>query len=152
MANEWQVVKSTVDKIVRDAIASAGLGDIHVTEVEDVSNFESVLQNSDDAVIYQVPRLTPSPRAPKFELTFNVGAKTTDDGANFDLTRILGLLGDTFKQDAWFELRDYSTEEGALVKSGAMVLTDADVVPQQFDKRAGVRLIACRAKLMCRGG
>lgn len=151
MANrEWVAVKSTLDKIVRDAVESQGLDQINVAAVDDVADFESVLKSREDAVLYQLVRLSPWPRSPKFEATFNIGAKTTDDGANFDMTRILGELNAVFQLGARFELRDYSGEE-ASERMGAMTLIDADVTPQQFDKQSGIRMLSCRAAVLCNG-
>lgn len=152
MANrEWEIVKSTVDKIVRDAVELGGLDQVRVASVDDTADFETVLQSAEDAVLYQVVRLSPHPRAPKFDLTFNVGAKTTDDGNNFDMAKILGALGDSFKIDARFDLRDYSGEV-ASDRRGAMLITRADVMPQTFDKQSGIRLMSCRAAVLCHAG
>ena len=35
---------------------------------------------------------------------------------------------------------------------GAMMVTDADVNPQQFDKQSGIRTIGCKAAVLCHGG
>lgn len=152
MSREWEVVKSTVDKVVRDAVAAGGLtAKVNVASVDDTADFESVLQDAKDAVLYQVARLSPDPRAPKFELTFNVGAKTTDDGGSFDMSKILGALGVTFFIGARHSLHDYS---GAVASEqrGALLITHADVMPQQFDKQSGIRMMSCRAAVICRGG
>lgn len=147
---EWVAVKSTLDKIVRAAAVSQGLGDIKIAAVDDVADFESVLKSSQRAVLYQLVRLSPWPRAPKFEATFNVGAKTTDDGANFDMTNLIGELSEVFTLGARFDLHDY-TGTVASERVGAMTLVDADVTPQQFDKQSGIRMLSCRAAVLCHG-
>ena len=101
-SREWMIVKSTLDRLVNDAVAKVATvtgASVAVSEVEDVSNFESVLKNSAPAVLYQLMRLNPSPRAPRYEAVFNVGVKTTDDAGNYNLALMLGELQELFKQE-----------------------------------------------------
>ena len=157
MANrEWEVVKSTLDFLVREAIRAAGLeGAVGVTEVEDVAEFEKVLQASGPAIVYQVVRMNPDPRPPKYLVGFNVGAKTTDDGANVDMTKLIADLNATFREQERFNLYDYTGDasEGLPIhQRGAVLITSADITPQQFDKMAGLRMISCQAKAVCSAG
>lgn len=154
-SREWMIVKSTLDRLVNDAVAKVSqvTGEpVAVSEVEDVSNFESVLKDSGPAVLYQLMRLNPNPRAPRYEAVFNVGVKTTDDAGNYDMAKMLGELQDLFKQDSRFSLHDYSEAGLEAPNYGAMLITDADVNPQQFDKQSGIRTIGCKAAVLCHGG
>ena len=141
MANlEWTAVKTTIDKLVHDLASAVPGTPLLVGLVDDSANFEEVLGNTKPALLYQVARL--SGRAPKFDLTFNVGAKTTDDASNFLITK--------FYTGAWYALHDYS---GAVAseKLGAMTLVEANVMPSQFDKQSNIRMMSCQAKVLCRG-
>lgn len=154
-SREWMIVKSTLDRLVNDAVAKVATvtgAAVAVSEVEDVSNFESVLKNSAPAVLYQLLRLNPSPRAPRYEAVFNVGVKTTDDAGNYNLALMLGELQELFKQESRFTLHDYSEAGLETAEYGAMMVTDADVNPQQFDKQSGIRTIGCKAAVLCHGG
>ena len=151
-SREWMIVKSTLDRLVNDAVAKVATvtGEtVAVSEVEDVSNFEGVLKNSAPAVLYQLMRLNPHPRAPRYEAVFNVGVKTTDDAGNYNLALMLGELQELFKQEGRFTLRDYSESGLEATARGAMIITDADVNPQQFDKQSGIRTIGCKAAVIC---
>lgn len=147
MANlEWTAVKTTVDKLAHDL--RVDLPGVAIGQVDDSANFESILSNAPPAILYQISKL--SGRAPKFSVTFLIGAKTTDDGNNFELTKMVDAMNDKFFSGARFDLHDYSgdTASGRL---GAMMLTDVDVLPQQFDKQSGIRMLSCSAKVLCRG-
>ena len=150
---EYMIVKSTLDFIVHSAVEgiSAELGDaLLVAEVEDMALLDSVLKERDAGALYQLIKFDENPRAPRFKLSFNVGAKTTDDAANMLLAKILDALGDTFAVDEAFDLRDYSTAADGPVL-GRMLLTDVGTAPQQFDKQSGIRMISCSAAVMCVG-
>lgn len=149
MANlEWTAVKTTIDKLVHDLASAVPGTPLLVGLVDDSANFEEVLGNTKPALLYQVARL--SGRAPKFDLTFNVGAKTTDDASNFLITKVVEAMNDKFYTGAWYALHDYS---GAVAseKLGAMTLVEANVMPSQFDKQSNIRMMSCQAKVLCRG-
>lgn len=149
MANlEWTAVKTTIDKLVHDLADEFPDFALAVGLVDDSANFEEVLGNARPAILYQVARL--NGRAPKFDLTFHVGAKTTDDASNFRLTKIVEAMNDKFYNGAWYALHDYSGDV-ASEKLGAMTLVEANVMPSQFDKQSSIRMMSCQAKVLCRG-
>lgn len=154
MSREWMIIKSSIDKAVNDAVAAAMANTgmtLVVTEVEDALQFEKVLKDPNPAVLYQITRLSPNPRAPRFEASFNVGAKTVDDSGYYDLAKVLGELQERFKQGATLALHDYSDAALQAQRYGSLMVVDADVNPQQFDKQAGIRMLTCRAAVVCRG-
>ena len=65
---------------------------------------------------------------------------------------MLGELQELFKQESRFTLHDYSEAGLETAEYGAMMVTDADVNPQQFDKQSGIRTIGCKAAVLCHGG
>lgn len=153
-SREWTIVKSTLDRIVNDTVARVAIAagtQVSVSEVEDVTNFEAVLKAGAPAILYQLMRLNPHPRAPRYEAVFNIGGKTTDDAGNYLLASIISELQDAFKPESRFVLRDYSEEGLQNEVRGAMLITDADVNPQQFDKQSGIRTIGCKAAVVCGG-
>lgn len=153
-SREWMIVKSTLDRLVNDTVAKIATATgnvVAVSEVEDVTNFETVLKDGAPAVLYQLMRLNPNPRAPRFEAVFNIGAKTTDDSGNYVLSEILGELQELFKPGNRFDLRDYSEAGLETVNHGGMLITDGDINPQQFDKQSGIRTIGCKAAVLCNG-
>lgn len=152
-SREYMIVKSSIDYLVHTAVegVAAELARvIQVAEVEDVTQFDTVLKSPDPAAVYQLINLTEKPKAPRFTLSFNIGAKTTDDGANMLSAEILDALGEVFQAEQVFDLRDYSTAADGEVL-GRLMLLSADVAPQQFDKQSGIRMISCKAAVMCRG-
>lgn len=152
MSRSYEVIKSTIDRLAYDAAlqVAADLGKpVKHTELEDVANFDEVLRNAAAAIVYQVTRVDATPRAPKYSVSFNIGAKTTDDGANFTMTRIMAVLAEACQQSARFELRDYTGEEASERVFGTMQLIDSIVTPQQFDKQSGIRMITCTGRAVC---
>lgn len=152
MNRSYEVIKSSIDHLaygVAKQVADEVGSKVNVAELEDVAEFDTVLRNAAAAVVYQVTRVDASPRAPKYSVSFNIGAKTTDDGANLAMTRIIALLAEVCQQGARIELRDYTGEVVSERVFGAMQLIDSIVTPQQFDKQSGIRMITCSGKAVC---
>lgn len=154
-SREWMIVKSTIDYEVRQAVAAAatenGLTDLPVTEVEDATRFDEVLKSSAPAALYQLTRMSDNPTAPRYSASFNVGAKTTDDAGHYLLAGLLGAIQNRFAKGSTFPLHDYSDAALQGPRYGSLMIVDADVNPQQFDKQSGIRMLTCQAVVLCRG-
>lgn len=150
---EYRIVKSSLDRWVRDVAqrVQAQLGmPVPVAEIEDPAVLDKILANSDPCVVYQLLRVDDSPRAPRFKAAFNVGVKTTDDGSNLLMADLLDEVQGEFKAEARFTLMDYSYDP-VTGPHGTMMVVEAMVAPQQFDKQSGIRMISCQAAVVCNG-
>lgn len=152
MNREWTAVKTTLDALAHGMVeaVAAELPTIKlaVALADDATDFEGVLKAVDPAVVYQVSRL--EGRAPKFDASFNIGVKTTDDGGHYLMTKLVAMLNATFYETASIPLHDYS---GAAPgpRLGTMLVTAAAVLPSQFDKQSNIRMMRVDAKVLCRG-
>ena len=101
--------------------------------------------------LYQYTLLSEAPRHPLYDVTFLVGAKTTDDAGNYAMTDLITDLGDLFKSGDSFELFDYSeVEEGQDPggQIGVLVIGSVDTGPQMFEKQSGIRLLQIEGKVI----
>lgn len=142
----YAVIKSSIDWAIHEAVsvlAAQGYV-IPVAEIEDVTQAETILKDAYQACVYQLVSFDESPRAPRYSVMFNVGAKTKDDNANLALSALINSLKSQFATNKRVTLRDFSgVEAGEPV--GAMLVTSAGVAPQVFDKQQGIRMITCHA-------
>lgn len=151
--------KSTLDWIINDLAVklSAALppnNPVRAFDLDDAASERQIQAGAEHALVYQYTHLAEDPTHPLYEAQFLVGAKTTDDSGNYDMTTLLTDLRGIFPQGASFDLYDYSeVEEGedpgpAL---GCLVIMSLGTGPQMFEKQSGIRLLAVSGKVMAYG-
>lgn len=138
-------VKSTLDKLAKDAADGLGAA---VLDLDTLTNVSEVADSRDAAVLFRFITLDEDPKDPMWTFTFEVGAKTTSDPGSYTLVEMIEALRPTFKQGADIDFYDYG---GAVVsdnKVGFGTVTEFTVEPQIFSGAAGIRLFMVRARLI----
>ena len=148
--------KSTLDKLVNDlaaelSAAAPSANPVRAFGLDDATNERQWQAGTEHALAYQYTLLSEAPRHPLYDVTFLVGAKTTDDAGNYAMTDLITDLGDLFKSGDSFELFDYSeVEEGQDPggQIGVLVIGSVDTGPQMFEKQSGIRLLQIEGKVI----
>lgn len=151
--------KSTLDWIINDLAIklSADLPSnrpVKAFDLDDSASERQVQAGAEHALVYQYTHLGGAD--PLYSAEFLIGAKTTADAGNYDMTTLLTELRDLFRGDCQssFDLYDYSeVEEGQDPGEilGTLVIQDVGTGPQMFEKQSGVRLLAVTGKVMAYG-
>ena len=89
--------------------------------------------------------LVPTPRDPLYAVSFQIGARTVNDPANYDIMLLVGKLKEVFNVGASVSIHDY-TGASAGPKIGAMLISEVTVLPQEFDKVSGIRMISLEGR------
>lgn len=150
MSDFYSYVKSTIDKAGVD-IANAFQGGIAFVDLDDAVKTQALLESDDDAVVWELLTLSESPADPMYELQFGIGAKTTADAGNYQLSDLIDAVHTQFKVRESVDVIDYSPGGDAATKRGYIYITDISVDPQLFDKASGIRLISVSGKVIRNG-
>lgn len=154
LGREYAAMRTTLDYLARQ-LALRILADtgktLQVAEVEDVAQYEAVLKDGDAAVIFQLVRFEPAPRAPRFQASFNIGIKTKEDNGNLSITKYFDVVQSVFSADQRFPVNHYK-DNGDIAPAGAMLVIDAGAAPQAFDKSQGLRMLSCRVAAVLNRG
>ena len=136
--------KSTVDKIGYDLgqTQSPQLGFI---DLDNTVKAQAMFDSEDDFLIWEMLTLTDDPMDPLYTATFNIGARTVNDPANYDILTLAGKVKAVFKIGQKIDIFDY-TGAVASAKGGFMVPIDVSVMTQQYERVSGVRMITITAK------
>lgn len=136
-------VKSTIDKLGFD-LAQAEIPPVKFIDLDNAVNTTALLSSQDNALVGELSILEPRPRDPMYQVSFSIGARTVNDPANYDIMTLVGKLKAKFAVNAVLEIRDYSgAAAGPIV--GRLTVSQDTIMPQQYDKVSGIRLIAVRA-------
>lgn len=144
MSDFLSYVKSTIDKKGVD-IASAVGGDIKFIDLDDTVNSAALMAGEDSAIVWTMLSLDDAPIPPLYSLHFGIGAKTTLDPGNYNLTTLLGAVAGVMEKGKTIPIMDYSPGGDGVTPRGTMTFTDVSVDPQLFDKASGLRLISVTA-------
>lgn len=146
MSDFTSFVKSTIDKAGVD-IATAFGGDTQFVDLDDSVKVDELMSGSQSAIVWTLMTLEEDPIAPLYSLTFGIGAKTTSDPGNYNMTDLLDAVKGTIQKGSSMVIKDWSPGGDSGVSShGTMFFTDVSVDPQLFDKASGIRLISVSAK------
>lgn len=137
-------VKSTIDKMVND-MALAEVPAVSYADLDNVVNTAALFESDDDALVWEMLNMDARPQDPLYLLSFNVGARTVNDPANYDMMKLVGKVKAAFAEKNDIPVFDYS---GATVgpKLGFLYIVDVGINPQEFDKVSGVRLATVVAR------
>lgn len=137
-------LKSTVDKIGYD-LAQAESPAVEFVDLDNVVNTTALLKTDDTALIWSMGLLVPTPRDPLYSVSFHIGARTVNDPANYDIMLLVGKLKEVFNVDSFVDIHDY-TGVSVGPKLGVLRISRVAVMPQEFDKVSGIRMISLEAK------
>lgn len=137
-------LKSTVDKIGYD-LAQAEVPPIPFIDLDNVVNTAELLTSEQNAYVWNMAILAAVPKDPLYSCMFTVGARTINDPANYDIMKLVGKLKVAFNVGSSLDIKDYT---GAVAgdKIGVLTVARVAVLPQEFDKVSGIRLISLEAK------
>ena len=139
-----RALKSTIDKIGND-LALAQSPALKFVDLDDVTAVEEIMTSTATAFVWEMSTFKGVPRDPLYEATFNMGVRTTDDAANYNILGFAGLLSDTFDVDKIIDIKDYSGVN-ATSSQGALHITYVTTNPQVFDRVSGIRMLSISAK------
>lgn len=138
-------VKSTIDKLGSD-LASAQVPPVRFVDLDDSTAVEEVLTSTDPAIIWEFSGLEDSPSDPLYTAVFSIGARTTNDAANYSILSLVGKVRAIFPVNEVIEIKNYS-DVVASAKQGNMRVTSVSVNPQAYDRTSGLRLITIAARV-----
>jgi hypothetical protein len=143
VADFYEIVKSTVDKIAVDIAESLNIAFV---EMDDTVNIDEMLASPDDMIVYQMVGMEEEPIDPLWSLHIQIGGKTTTDKANYDLAAIIGGIRQVVKKGDYVDVMDYSEAAAPTVKEGYIHFTEVAVDPQAFDGASGIRMLNINAR------
>ena len=127
--------KSTVDKMAFDVATSNSL---KLIDMDDVTAIEDLLGSNKNAFVWEFLTFDDAPKDPLYAFAFRIGARTTNDAANYNILSLLGSIKAAFTIGTTYEVIDYSGV-AAGPSEGYMIVTGVQVEPQEFDKQSGIR-------------
>ena len=137
-------LKSTIDKIGYD-LAQTESPPVQFVDLDNVVNTTELLTSEDTALIWSMSVLAPTPRDPLYSCAFSIGARTVNDPANYDIMLLVGKLKAAFNIGSTIAIFDY-TGVTAGPKVGILTVSNVAVMPQEFDKVSGIRMVSLEAK------
>lgn len=135
-------LKSTIDKI---AFGLAVMNSVTYVDLADTVETAKLFKTEDTAIVMDFNTLEEDPNDPLYAGSFEIGVRTVNDPANYQLLRLLGLVKSMFPKGDRVMVYDSSeaVESGA---KGVILLGDALTMPQHFDAASSMRLINVKFK------
>lgn len=137
-------LKSTVDKLGW-GLALAETPAVKFVDLDNVVNTAALFESNDTAMIWSMAVLVPTPSDPLYACSFTIGARTVNDAANYDIMLLVGKLGNVFQEGVIIGIHDY-TGAAAGPRIGVLTVTKVTVLPQEYDKVSGIRMISVEAR------
>lgn len=138
-------VKSTIDKLGID-LAASQTPPVRFVDLDDATSVEEVFKSTDAAIIWEFSGLEDDPSDPLYTATFSIGARTSNDAANYSILSLVGKVRAVFPVGEMIDVIDYS-DTVASQKQGNMIVTSVSVNPQAYDRTSGIRLITIVARV-----
>lgn len=137
-------LKSTIDK-VGYGLGQAETPSIKFIDLDNVVNTTELLTSEDTAYVWSMAVLAEAPTDPLYAVSFQIGARTVNDPANYDIMLLAGKLKEVFNVGSSIDIADYT---GAVAgpKIGVLTISNVTVLPQEFDKVSGIRLISLEGR------
>lgn len=138
-------VKSTIDKLGWD-LAQAEAPAVKFIDLDNVVNTANLMESDDNALIWSMAVLAPTPSDPLYACSFMIGARTVNDPANYDIMLLVGKLSAVFEEGSLIDIHDYT---GAVAgpRIGVLTMTRVTVLPQEFDKVSGIRMVSLEGRV-----
>lgn len=131
-------VKSTISAICQQLATELGAERI---DLDDLVNVEVVLTGKGSCILHEMNGCQARPD-PMWEVSFNVGAKTSDDPGSYKLIEYYARVNELFAPRSVIDIYDYTVAEGEeVVKVGWMTVTGGAGGAQQLAERSGIRLV-----------
>lgn len=137
-------VKSTIDYWAKQVADAVGLPFLDL----DGSEFQSAIVESDQpAICWEFSTIQEDPKDPMWFVSFDIGAMTMLDPAQYISLDLVGKLIDQFKVGSRIAVRNYSGVSMPVSDVGAMLIVSAGITPQQQDKTTGFRFVSIMARV-----
>jgi len=137
-------IKSSLDKFGND-LALAQPTETKFVDLDDSTAVEAIMTSTDNAIIWELSGFDDSPRDPLYSVVFNIGARTSNDAANYGILALIGKVKEIFPIGRKLDIRDYSDDVASDV-SGFLLITSVTVNPQMYDRTSGIRMITVTGK------
>ena len=137
-------LKSTIDRIGLD-LAEAETPPLKLVDLDNVVNTTELMTSEDSALIWSMSVLVPTPTDPLYGCSFTIGARTVNDPANYDIMLLVGKLSTYFQEGVIIDIKDYT---GAVAgpKIGVLTITRNTLLPQEYDKVSGIRMVSVEGR------
>lgn len=136
-------VKSTIDFI------ASGLANAHGYEYFDLDSSAwetSLVQSQQPAMAWAFSNMAEHPRDPLWLVGFDIGAKVSEDPAQYTSLEITSVILSQFATGQTVPIMDYSGATPPTTPIGTLIITSAHAIPAQFDRTSGLRLVRVEAK------
>lgn len=148
--------KSTLDRVVGDlagqlSAAAPAANPVKFFDLDDHDGMRQVQAGAEHALVYQYVTLAPEPRHPLYGCSFLVGAKTSNDEGNYDMTSLMVDVNERFDIGSHHDLMDWSGDKAPTDILGSMMITDCAPSAQMFENQSGIRLFQITAKVIAHG-
>lgn len=137
-------LKSTIDKIGWD-LGNQQTPQLKFVDLDNTVKAQEMFDSEDDALVWELQTLADTPVDPLYTATFNIGARTVNDPANYDILSLAGKVKKVFKIGQKIDIFDYTGTPVSL-KGGFIIPIDVSVMVQQYERVSGVRMITVTAK------
>lgn len=137
-------LKSTIDKLGVD-LAAAQSPSLKFIDLDNTVKMQEMFDSEDDALVWEMQTLADTPADPLYTATFNIGARTVNDPANYDILSLAGKVKAIFKLGQKIDIYDY-TGAVASAKGGTLIPTEVSVMVQQYERVSGIRMLTIVAK------
>lgn len=136
--------KSTIDKLGMD-LGNSLAPSIGLIDLDNTVKAQVMFDSPDDFLVWELLTFDDTPGDPLYSASFNIGARTVNDPYNYDILSLTGKVKAKFPLGAGIEIYDYS---GAIASSKGGMLTPVNVavMPQQYEKVSGIRMITVTVK------
>lgn len=136
--------KSTIDKLGYD-LAQSQSPSVRFVDLDNTVRTKELFDSEDDGLVWEMLSLSESPIDPLYTATFNIGARTVNDPANYDILALAGKVKAIFKTGASLAIYDYSGPVAG-PKGGALIPISVSVMAQQYERVSGIRMLTVVAK------
>jgi hypothetical protein len=150
MTDFFSMVKSTLDKAGVDIATAYGQGTRFV-DLDDQVAIQELLSSDDSAIVWELLTLVEDPRDPLYALEFGIGAKTTGDPGNYNMTELLDKVRDVISTGSSLTVYDFTPGGDGVTPHGYIFISSVGVDPQLQDKASGIRLIAVTGRAVSNG-
>lgn len=137
-------VKSTLDHHASLLARSQGL---QYFDLDGAATVGDLLQSDEIALAWSMGSFIPYPVDPLYTLEFDIGGKTSKDPAQFVSIDIISLVRTVFSEHVSLPVMNYTKDIAPVTTMGTIYIVTAGVMPAQYDRNAGLRLVNVLARV-----
>jgi hypothetical protein len=138
-------LKSTIDKRLLELATEKGYG---FFDLDGIYQDTGSINTLSPAVAWAFQVWAESPKDPMWEVSFEAGARTSEDLSQYDSMRIAGEVVSLFPSGEDFEIYDYSLAVAGTTPLGRVFIIHSMVVPVVFSDSSTLRMVNVQAKVL----